>query len=171
MLLDIVTYPDPRLKRIAEPVAAVTDELRELVKNMADTMYEARGVGLAAPQVGENIRLIVMDDSGPEERVNLRALVNPVITTSGPQICSEAEGCLSVPHNYRSDVPRYARVSLKYHDLDGTLHEEELEDYPAIVVQHEMDHLEGKLFIDHISRLRRSLYDAKVKKWIKRNAE
>lgn len=170
MLLDIVTYPDPRLKRIAEPVGEVTDSLRELVKNMAETMYEARGVGLAAPQIGENMRLIVMDVSGPEERAALQVLVNPVISTSGPQIRSEAEGCLSVPHDYRSDVVRYARVSLKYHDLDGNLHEEELEDYPAIVVQHEMDHLDGKLFIDHISRLRRSLYDAKVKKWLKRNA-
>lgn len=171
MLLDIVTYPDARLKRIAEPVTEITDDLRTLVKNMAHTMYDAHGVGLAAPQVGENIRLIVMDTSGPEERTALQALINPTISTSGPQICSEAEGCLSVPHNYRSDVLRYARVHLKYQDLDGNLHEEELENYPAIVVQHEMDHLDGKLFIDHISRLRRSLYDAKVKKWIKRNAD
>lgn len=171
MLLDIVTYPDPRLKRIAEPLGEVTDAVRELVKNMADTMYDARGVGLAAPQVGENIQLIVMDISGPEERDELRVLINPQITLSGDAICSEGEGCLSVPHNYRADVTRQSKVHLKCQDLDGNCIEEDLEDYPAIVVQHEMDHLEGKLFIDHISRLRRSLFDAKVKKWTKRSSD
>lgn len=168
MILDIVTYPDPRLKRIAEPVGEVTDELRVLAEHMAETMYEARGVGLAAPQVGENIRMIVMDVSGPEERSALRVLVNPEISLSGEKICSEGEGCLSVPHNYRADVMRMSKARLKCQDLDGNCFEEDLEDYDAIVVQHELDHLDGKLFIDHISRLRRSLFDAKVKKWLKR---
>lgn len=171
MLLDIVTYPDPRLKLIAKPVKEVTQALRELASNMADTMYDARGVGLAAPQVGHSIRMIVMDVSGPEERAALRVLVNPEIVLSGEKICSEGEGCLSVPHNYRADVTRFNTISLKCQDLDGNVIEEKLEDYHAIVVQHEMDHLDGKLFIDHISRLRRSLFDAKVKKWTKRHSD
>lgn len=171
MILDIVSYPDPRLKRIAEPVMEITDSLRELGANMAETMYNARGVGLAAPQVAANLRFIVTDISGPEERTELRFLVNPEIVLDGEKICSEGEGCLSVPHNYRADVLRHNKVLLKYSDLEGLSHEEALEGYPAIVVQHELDHLNGTLFIDHISRLRRSLFDAKVKKWIKRNSE
>ncbi|MEG2173166.1 MAG: peptide deformylase [Desulfovibrionaceae bacterium] len=171
MLLDIVTYPDPRLKRIAVPVEEISPEVRELAKNMAETMYNARGVGLAAPQVGHSIRLIVTDVSGPEERKALRVLVNPEIVLTGVKIRSEGEGCLSVPHNYRADVMRYSNIILKCHDLDGNTFEEALEDYPAIVVQHEIDHLEGTLFIDHISRLRRTLFDTKVKKWMKRDSQ
>ncbi len=168
MILDIVKYPDPRLKLKAESVGEITDEIRALAANMAETMYAAPGVGLAAPQVGVSLRMLVMDPSGPDERKDLRVVINPKLTPHGDMIVSEAEGCLSVPHNYRADVKRYERVTLEATDLEGKAIVEELEGYPAIVVQHEADHLDGILFIDHISRLRRTMYDAKVRKCLKR---
>lgn len=168
MILEIVKYPDPRLKKKCAPVLEITDAIRELAANMAETMYEAPGVGLAAPQVGESIRLIVIDASGPEDRADLRVLINPELELTGDIILSEGEGCLSVPLNYRADVKRHERVIMRATDLDGKQIEEVWEGFPAIVVQHECDHLEGTLFIDHISRLRRTLYDAKVKKCQKR---
>lgn len=171
MLLEILTYPDPLLKRIAEPITDINDEVRELAANMAETMYAAPGVGLAAPQVGKSIRMLVMDPSGPDERKDLRVLINPELTLLGDRIVSEKEGCLSVPFNYRADVMRHDQVQVKARRLDGTLLDEVWDGFAAIVVQHEMDHLEGILFIDHISRLRRTLYDAKVKKCLKRRSE
>lgn len=171
MILDIVKYPDPRLKRVCESVGEVSDEIRTLAANMADTMYEAPGVGLAAPQVGANIRLIVIDASGPDERNDLRVLINPELELLGDVIISEGEGCLSVPLNYRADVKRHERVLLRAKTLEGASIEEEWEGFAAIVLQHEYDHLQGTLFIDHISRLRRTLYDTKVKKCLKRASE
>ena len=168
MILDIVTYPDPRLKQPCEPVAEVTDEIRKLAADMLETMYAAPGVGLAAPQVGRNIRMLVMDPAGKDEDKQPRVLINPVLELSGEDVVSEQEGCLSVPLNYRADVPRNSRVLLKATDLDGNGIEEDLPDFPAIIIQHEADHLDGILFIDRISRLRRTLYDSKVKKWLKR---
>lgn len=168
MILDIVTYPDPRLKQPCEPVMEVTDEIRKLAADMLETMYAAPGVGLAAPQVGRNIRMLVMDPSGKDEEKQPRVLINPVLELSGEDVVSEQEGCLSVPLNYRADVPRKSRVLLRATDLDGNSIEEDLTDFPAIVIQHEADHLDGILFIDKISRLRRTLYDSKVKKWLKR---
>ena len=172
MKLEIVTYPDPRLAQKCEPVTEITDELRQLAADMIETMYDAPGVGLAAPQVGRNIRMLVMDpDIGEEgsER-HPRVLINPELTLGEDMIPSEQEGCLSVPFNYRADVPRYERVRLQAQDLDGNEIDEELTDFAAIIVQHECDHLDGLLFIDHISRLRRSMYDSKVKKCLKRKA-
>ena len=168
MILDIVPYPDPRLKQPCEPVAEVTDEIRKLAADMLETMYAAPGVGLAAPQVGRNIRMLVMDPAGKDEEKQPRVLINPVLELSGEDVVSEQEGCLSVPLNYRADVPRKSRVLLRATDLDGNGIEEDLTDFPAIVIQHEADHLDGILFIDKISRLRRTLYDSKVKKWLKR---
>ena len=168
MILDIVTYPDPRLKEVCEPVGEVTDEIRQLAADMLETMYEAPGVGLAAPQVGRNIRMLVMDPSVQKDEKNPRVLINPVLTLSGEEVVSEQEGCLSVPMNYRADVKRMSKVHLSARDLDGNVIEEDLEEFPAIVIQHEYDHLDGVLFIDRISRLRRSLYDSKVKKWLKK---
>lgn len=168
MIFDIVTYPDPRLKQPCEPVAEVTDEIRKLAADMLETMYAAPGVGLAAPQVGRNIRMLVMDPAGKDEEKQPRVLINPVLELSGEDVVSEQEGCLSVPLNYRADVPRKSRVLLRATDLDGNGIEEDLTDFPAIVIQHEADHLDGILFIDKISRLRRTLYDSKVKKWLKR---
>lgn len=168
MILDIVTYPDPRLKEVCEPVGEVTDEIRQFAADMLETMYEAPGVGLAAPQVGRNIRMLVMDPSVQKDEKNPRVLINPVLTLSGEEVVSEQEGCLSVPMNYRADVKRKSKVHLSARDLDGNVIEEDLEEFPAIVIQHEYDHLDGVLFIDRISRLRRSLYDSKVKKWLKK---
>ncbi len=168
MILDIVSYPDPRLKEVCEPVAQVTDEIRQLAADMLETMYEAPGVGLAAPQVGRNIRMLVMDPSVQKDERNPRVLINPVLTLSGEEIISEQEGCLSVPMNYRADVKRMSKAHLSATDLDGNAIEEDLEDFDAIVMQHEYDHLDGILFIDKVSRLRRSLYDSKVKKWLKK---
>ena len=168
MILDIVSYPDPRLKEPCQPVAEITDEIRQLAADMLETMYAAPGVGLAAPQVGRNIRLLVMDPAAKDQEPQPRVLVNPELELLGNEVCSEKEGCLSVPLGYRANVSRSSRVRLRATDLDGKPIDEELEDFPAIVVQHEYDHLEGVLFIDRISRLRRSLYDSKVKKWLKR---
>ena len=168
MLLDIVTYPDPRLKERCAPVAEITDEIRQLAADMTETMYAAPGVGLAAPQVGRSLRMLVMDPGVQEGERAPRVLINPVLEPMGEVITSEQEGCLSVPLNYRADVPRYSKVRLKATALDGTPIDEELEGFPAVVLQHEVDHLDGTLFIDRMSRLRRTLYDSKVKKWLKR---
>ncbi len=168
MLLDIVTYPDPRLKERCVPVEAITDEIRRLAADMTETMYAAPGVGLAAPQVGRSLRLLVMDPGVQEGERRPRVLVNPVLEPLGEVIVSEQEGCLSVPLTYRADVPRWSRVRLRATDLDGTPIDEELEGFAAVVVQHEVDHLDGTLFIDRMSRLRRTLYDGRVKKWLRR---
>ena len=168
MLLDIVTYPDPRLKERCVPVAEITDEIRQLAANMTETMYAAPGVGLAAPQVGRSLRMLVMDPGVQEGERSPRVLINPELEPLGEVITSEQEGCLSVPLNYRADVPRYSKVRLKATALDGTPIDEELEGFPAVVLQHEVDHLDGTLFIDRVSHLRRTLYDSKVKKWLKR---
>ena len=170
MLLDIVTYPDPRLKERCAPVAKITDEIRQLAADMTETMYAAPGVGLAAPQVGRTLRMLVMDPAVQEGERAPRVLINPELEPLGEVITSEQEGCLSVPLNYRADVPRYSKVRLKATALDGTPIDEVLEGFPAVVVQHEVDHLDGTLFIDRVSRLRRTLYDGKVKKWLKRKS-
>ena len=162
MLLDIVTYPDPRLKERCAPVAEITDEIRALAADMTETMYAAPGVGLAAPQVGRSLRMLVMDPGVQEGERSPRVLINPELEPLGEVITSEQEGCLSVPLNYRADVPRYSKVRLKATALDGTPIDEELEGFPAVVLQHEVDHLDGTLFIDRVSHLRRTLYDSKV---------
>ncbi len=171
MLLPIVLYPDPRLKKICEPVQNVTPELRTLVENMFETMYNAPGVGLAAPQIGKSIRLIVMDSGVQENEKSPRVLINPELTLTGEEIRSKAEGCLSVPLGYRADVMRSSTVHLRCRDLDWNLIDEDLEGFPAIIVQHETDHLDGTLFIDRINRLKRSLFDSKVKKWLKKRKD
>ena len=168
MILDIVTYPDPRLKKVCKPITEVTDEIRQLAADMLETMYAVPGVGLAAPQVGRNIRMLVMDPAMKDEEKQPRVLINPELTLSGEEVISEQEGCLSVPMNYRADVKRMSKAHLSATDLDGNVIEEDLEDFAAIVMQHEYDHLDGILFIDKVSRLRRSLYDSKVKKWLKK---
>lgn len=171
MRLEILTYPHPNLRRVCEPVAEITPELKELAANMLETMYAARGVGLAAPQVGKAIQMLVMDARETEEGANPRVIINPELELLGDVIVSEKEGCLSVPLGYRADVKRHSSVRLKGMDLEGRQLDEILEGFPAIVVQHEADHLEGKLFIDKLSHLRRALYDGKVKKWQKRQIE
>ena len=162
MILPVLQYPDPRLARVSEPVREITPELRELVDNMVETMYARDGIGLAAPQIGEAIRLVVIDVSGPEKREDLRILVNPVLTLSGPEYAGE-EGCLSVP-DYRADVRRSADAHVEATDLDGNPVSFDAEDLLAVCLQHECDHLDGVLFIDHISRLKRDMYDRKIRK-------
>ena len=176
MILPIYTYGQPVLRKEAEPLdtpsAEVRQKLEQLSPDMFETLAHADGVGLAAPQVGRNIRMLVMDpDIGEEgsER-HPRVLINPELTLGEDMIPSEQEGCLSVPMNYRATVKRASTVHLKATDLDGNSIDEDLEGFAAIVVQHEYDHLDGVLFIDRISRLRRSLYDSKVKKWLKRKS-
>lgn len=171
MILEILHYPHPGLAEVCKPVEAITPEIRELAGNMLETMYDARGVGLAAPQVGVNLRMLVMDPAMADEPRAPRVLINPVLELLGEKIVSEQEGCLSVPMNYRADVPRNSIVKLDAMDLEGNKISEILEGFPAIVIQHEADHLDGRLFIDRIGRLRRSMYDARVKKWQKRGNE
>lgn len=167
MKLEILTYPDPRLKQICEPVGEITDEIRQLADDMLETMYEAPGVGLAAPQIGRFIRMLVMDPARADEPKRPLVLINPVLELSGDDIVSEGEGCLSVPMQYRADVPRKSDVHLTALGIDGKKIDVHWTGYPAIIVQHEADHLDGTLFIDKISRLRRNLFDSKVKKWLK----
>lgn len=165
MSLEILKYPDPVLARKAEPIDAITPEIRQLAADMAETMYANQGVGLAAPQVGRSLRLVVIDISGPEKREELLSLVNPVVTTaSGVQ--DDEEGCLSV-RNYRTNVRRAANVTVTAQDLDGQALTIEADGLLAVCLQHEIDHLDGVLFIDRISHLKRAMYDKRVKRWMK----
>lgn len=167
MILEILSYPDPRLRKPSEELKEINQEIRQLASDMLETMYKAKGVGLAAPQIGRHIRMFVMDSALGEETPAPRVIINPQLELLGESIVSEQEGCLSVPLNYRSDVPRSNKVHIKALDLDGNEIDEILENFPAIIIQHETDHLDGKLFIDKLSHLKRSMYDGKVKKWLK----
>ncbi len=149
-LLPILRYPDPRLHTRARPVAAVDDSIRQLVRDMAETMYEAPGIGLAATQVNVHIRLVVIDIS--EDKSGLIALINPeILERSGEQVCEE--GCLSVPGIYES-VKRAERVRVKALDEQGEPFELEAEGLLAVCVQHEIDHLDGKVFVEYLSPLK-----------------
>ncbi|MDL2279532.1 peptide deformylase [Desulfovibrio sp. OttesenSCG-928-G11] len=162
MILPVLQYPDPRLSLVAEAVGDITPELRELAANMVETMYARDGIGLAAPQVGAALRLVVIDVSGPEKREDLRILVNPRITLLGGELDSE-EGCLSVL-DYSACVTRRERALVEATDLEGRPLSFEADGRLAICVQHECDHLEGLLFIDRISRLKRGMLDRKLLK-------
>lgn len=165
MKREILVYPDPRLEEKAEPIEKVTPEIKKLAEDMVETMYEADGIGLAAPQVGECCRMIVVDITGPKLRSDLKVILNPEIVSEEGEIESE-EGCLSV-RELRSKVKRAEKVRLKGMDLEGKPVDLEADDILAVCLQHEIDHLEGTLFIDRLSRLKRTLYDKKVKKWEK----
>jgi peptide deformylase len=162
-LRTILTVPDPLLKQASTPVEIVDDELRALMDDMLETMYAAPGIGLAAIQIGVPKRIIVMDLAKEGEDKQPRYFVNPEITWSSDELFVYQEGCLSVPEIY-DDVERPARVRLTYLDYDGQRVEEEAEGLFAVCIQHEMDHLEGVLFIDYLSRLKRDRAVAKVKK-------
>ena len=151
------------LKGKSEPVAAVDDALRALMGDMLETMYDAPGIGLAAVQVGEPVRVIVMDLSRDPEVKEPRYYVNPEILWRSEETLPYEEGCLSVPEIY-DQVERPAKVKLRYLEFDGKVVEEDAEGLYAVCIQHEMDHLEGVLFIDHLSRLKRERAVAKVKK-------
>ena len=160
----ILIAPDARLKEKSKPVEGpVTDELRALMDDMLETMYDAPGIGLAAIQVGEPIRVIVMDLSPEGEPKAPRYFVNPEILWKSEEMFAYEEGCLSVPDIY-DDVERPARVKLRYTDYNGKEIEEDCEGLFAVCIQHEMDHLEGVLFIDHLSRLKKEKALSKLKK-------
>lgn len=166
-LLDIIEYPDPFLKTVAQPVEKIDDELKTLVDNMAETMYAAHGVGLAAIQVGVPKALVVIDISDPEgPEKDLKVLINPKITAMDDEIVSEGEGCLSFP-DFRADVPRTRKVTVEYTDLDNNHVVTEAEDFLAIVLQHEIDHLLGKTFFELASPLKRDMYKKKLQKQAK----
>ena len=181
-LREILEVPDPRLKTVSTPVTAFDEELRTLVADMFETMYDAPGIGLAAIQVGVPLRVLVIDlqpDDPDAEPVACnhdghhhhhqptlkepRVFVNPEILDPAEEMATYQEGCLSVPEIF-ADVDRPATCRVRYQDLDGNFHEEVMEGMMATCLQHEMDHLEGVLFIDHLSRLKRQMALKKLQK-------
>jgi peptide deformylase len=180
---EIIEVPDPRLKTVSEPVTQFDDELRALVSDMFETMYDANGIGLAAIQVGVPLRVLVIDlqpddpDAEPEVctahgghehthqpvKNEPRIFVNPEILDPAEELGTYQEGCLSVPEIYAEvDRPKTCRV--RWQDLDGTVHEQQMDDLMSICIQHEMDHLDGILFIDRLSRLKRNMALKKLEK-------
>jgi len=162
-LREILVVPDPVLKQVSQPVDKVDDELRALMDDMLETMYDAPGIGLAAIQVGVAKRVIVMDLAGPDEEKAPRYFVNPEILWASEETQPYEEGCLSVPDIF-DEVERPTQVKLKYLNYQGEEVIEDAEGLYAVCIQHEMDHLEGVLFIDYLSRLKRDRAVAKVKK-------
>lgn len=160
MVLDILEYPDPRLRKIAAPVPAVTPEIEKLVRDMAETMYAVPGVGLAATQVNVHKRVIIIDVSEP--RNDLRVFINPELLAAEGEAESE-EGCLSVP-GYYDKVTRAAKVTVRALDEHGHPFELTTDGMLAVCIQHEMDHLIGKVFVDYLSPLKRARLAAKLKK-------
>ena len=159
--LEILEFPDPRLRTVAKPVEKVDDELRKLIDDMFETMYACPGIGLAATQVNVHQRLIVMDLS--EDQSQPRVFINPEITPLTDELAPYEEGCLSVPGFYEK-VQRPARVRIKALDRDGNAFEEEADELLANCIQHEIDHLDGKLFVDYVSRLKRDRIKKKLEK-------
>ena len=159
----ILIAPDPRLKVVSAPVERVDADIRKLAEDMADSMYDAEGIGLAAVQIGVAKRVIVMDLDQKDGKKNWRVFINPKITWASEEMATFEEGCLSVPEIW-DDVERPARIKAEYLDLDGKKIEIEADGMLATCLQHEMDHLEGILFIDHFSRLKRSMALKKLAK-------
>ena len=161
--LPIILLPDPILRETALPVETVDDATRRLIADMLETMYSAPGVGLAAPQIGISRRVLVMDPSPKDEEPEPLAMINPEILAFGDEIGLGEEGCLSIPDIY-AEVERPASVEVRYVDRDGKVVERRFEGRPAVILQHEVDHLNGVLFIDHLSKLRRDLLIRKFRK-------
>lgn len=155
MILNVHTYGDPVLRKNAETVTEFDDGLRTFVDDMVDTMFSDNGVGLAAPQVGDSRKIVVIDKSFGERSDDVIALINPEILEERGEVIAE-EGCLSVPGIYE-DVPRSEYVRVRYQDIDGTQIELEAEGFFARVIQHEKDHLDGVLFVDRLSTVKRTL--------------
>jgi peptide deformylase len=160
-LLTVLHYPDPRLHKVAKPVAAVDDRVRKIVADMAETMYHAPGVGLAATQVDIHERIIVIDVS--EEQDQLMVFINPELVWSSPEKKSWREGCLSVPEFY-DEVERPDRIRVKALDVNGKPFELEADGLLSVCLQHEMDHLLGKVFVEYLSFLKRNRISLKMKK-------
>ncbi|MFK7869671.1 MAG: peptide deformylase [Roseobacter sp.] len=160
----IILHPDPRLKKVADAVPDISDELRRLGSDMLETMYAAPGIGLAAPQVGLGHRLIVMDCvKGENETPRPMVMFNPEVIASSEETSVYEEGCLSIPEQY-ADVTRPAEVEVRWIDQDGNEQQEVFADLWATCVQHEIDHLEGKLFIDYLKPLKRQMITRKMVK-------
>jgi peptide deformylase len=163
-LRNIILHPDPRLKKAAEPVTEIDTGLMRLADDMLETMYDAPGIGLAAPQIGIMQRMLVMDcekdaDATPRPMV----LLNPEVTWHSDDMNTYEEGCLSIPEHY-ADVERPATVKVSWLGLDGAQYEEQFDELWATCVQHEIDHLDGKLFIDYLKPLRRQMITRKMQK-------
>lgn len=164
-ILEIVNYPDQRLREECEDITEFNQEIKTLAENMAETMYDAPGVGLAGPQVGVLKNIIVLDQySGSEENDNqLLTLINPkIVKAEGEKVKSE-EGCLSIP-GLKETIKRFEKVKVNAKDIDGKDIEIEADEFLSIILQHEIDHLNGVLFIDHLSKLKQRLVKAKIKK-------
>jgi peptide deformylase len=162
-LLSIITAPDPRLKVRANPVARVDDGVRRLMDDMLETMYAAPGIGLAAPQIGDARRIIVLDLARQGEPPQPLRLANPELLWVSEELTLQNEGCLSLPEHY-ADVERPNRIRVRYIDHENEIRELEAEGLLATCIQHEMDHLEGVLFVDHISTLKRNIILRKLTK-------
>jgi peptide deformylase len=172
-IMEILEVPNPRLREKAKPVAAIDDTVRKIVSDMFDTMYDARGIGLASIQVGIEQAIVVIDlqedlppdVEGGEPRPGRQpqVFINPEITWQSDEIATYSEGCLSVPEHY-ADVDRPLRCRAKWLDLDGAAHEQEFDGLMSTCIQHEMDHLHGIVFIDHVSRLKRDMILKKLAK-------
>ena len=162
-LKTILTAPDPRLKKKSKPVASVDTEVRQLMDDMLETMYAAPGIGLAAPQIGELRRVIVLDIDREDVKTGPLFMANPEVIEASDEDATYEEGCLSLPEHY-SDVVRPAKVTVRYLDRDGKKQEMKCEGLLATCVQHEIDHLDGILFVDHISALKRNMILRKLLK-------
>lgn len=161
-LRQILIHPDPRLKKVADPIARVTPEIEALADDMLATMYEAPGIGLAAPQIGVMSRIFVMDATRePDAEKRPMVLINPEIDWTSDTLNSYDEGCLSIPDQY-GEVTRPAEIRMRWLGLDGKIHEQEFDGLWATCAQHELDHLNGILFIDHLSAIKRQMITRKM---------
>ena len=162
-VLPIITAPDPRLKKVAAPVAKVDAEVRRLMDDMLETMYKAPGIGLAAPQVGALKRVIVVDIAREDEKPQPLRMANPELVWVSDEDAVYNEGCLSLPEHY-ADVTRPAAIKVRYLDHENEIRELEADGLLATCIQHEMDHLEGILFVDHLTALKRNMILRKLLK-------
>jgi peptide deformylase len=169
-LRDIIILPDPRLRLVSEPVKGIDDTVRRLVDDMFETMYEAPGIGLAAIQIGEPRRVVTIDLAKKDEPHKPQVFINPEILWTSEERGIYEEGCLSIPEYYE-EVERPAQVKVRYLDLDGVEHEIEAAGLLATCLQHEIDHINGVLFIDHLSKLKRSRVIKKFTKAAKRDED
>ena len=164
MIRPILIHPDPRLKKLCDPVTEISSDLGKLAEEMLETMYDAPGIGLAAPQIGVTKRLIVLDCvKAVDEAPRPIAMFNPVISWSSEELSIYEEGCLSIPEQY-AEVQRPAEVRVTWLGLDGKMQEEQFSGLWATCVQHEIDHLNGKLFIDYLGPLKRQMITRKMEK-------
>jgi peptide deformylase len=170
----LVILPDSMLRKVSTPIGDITPEIRKLAEDMLETMYDAPGIGLAAIQIGEPVRLVTLDvskkaEEGEEQKREPMVLINPEVTWRSEEHSSYEEGCLSIPEYYE-EVERPARVKVSYRDLDGKAQEVEADGLLATCLQHEIDHLNGVLFIDYLSRLKRDRVNKRFAKQAKRDS-